>query len=118
MGNGVATLKKRDLIVTLLYFLCLRVHFVENLSGALGVCFHARCVYSRGMRYELIDSLCPHQNCTEISLFCAECVYYGGSAFRCWRSGRQNGAQNAQTQAVERYYTKVKPQQYHDNRCR
>ena len=158
MGNGGATLKKRDLIVTLLYFLdmavlilsvmfsiwmrnefrvernhprqllaecgracryiCLRVHVVEDLSGALGVCLHARRVHSCGVCHELVDSFRSYPHCAEISGFCAEHIYYGGTAFGRRRGGCQNGAQNAQTQAVEGHYAQVEPQQHYDNRCR
>ena len=75
-------------------------------------------VHSCGVCHELVDSFRSYPHCAEISVFCAEHIYYGGTAFGRRRGGCQNGAQNAQTQAVERYYTEVKPQQYHDNRCR
>lgn len=162
MGNGGATLKKRDLIVTLLYFLdmavlilsvmfsiwmrnefrvealakeitrgsfwlsmvvlaviyLMRVHVVEDLSGALGVCLHARRVHSCGVCHELVDSFRSYPHCAEISVFCAEHIYYGCTAFGRGRGGCQNGAQNAQTQAVEGHYAQVEPQQHYDNRCR
>ena len=97
-------------------YICLRVHVVEDLSGALGVCLHARRVHSCGVCHELVDSFRSYPHCAEISVFCAEHIYYGGTAFGRRRGGCQNGAQNAQTQAVEGNYAQVEPQQHHDNR--
>lgn len=110
MGTGGAILKKRDLLVTLLYFLdtvvlmvsvmfsvwmrnefklsaltkeltrgsfwtsmvllaggiCLRIHPVENLSGALGICVLARRLHSFRVRHGFFDNLCPHAHGAEI----------------------------------------------------
>ena len=158
MGNGGATLKKRDLIVTLLYFLdmavlILSVMFsiwmrnefrVETLAKeitrgsfwlsmvVLAVIY--ACVFTLSRTYQVLweyasmrdacmvavcamsSSIAPH--CAEISVFCAEHIYYGCTAFGRRRGGCQNGAQNAQTQAVEGHYAQVEPQQHYDNRCR
>ena len=162
MGNGGATLKKRDLIVTLLYFLdmavlILSVMFsiwmrnefrVEALAKeitrgsfwlsmvVLAVIY--ACVFTLSRTYQVlweyasmrdacIVAVCAMSSSIAFALirtalkfpYFAPSIYImAGTAFGRRRGGCQNGAQNAQTQAVEGHYAQVEPQQYHDNRCR